>query len=115
MTKYNLIGNILIREGIVDSSALDRALEVQSKGAVSLGKAFADLGLAGEEAVTSAIAKGLHLESLGPELTEITAELDALLPIKFCQKHLVVPLTLDGHLLRLGMANPLDYSTLQDV
>src|ERR1700730_15001832 len=112
MTKYNLIGNILIREGLVDSAALDRALEVQSKGAVSLGKAFADLGLADEAAVTSAIAKGLHLESLDPELSEIPSELDALLPTKLCQKHLVVPLTLNGHVLRLGMADPLDYSTI---
>jgi len=115
MTKYNLIGDILIQEALVDSSALDRALAVQSKKNISLGKALADLGLADERAVISAIAKGLHLESIGSELPNVAPEVDALLPIQFCQKHLVVPLSLTGNLLRLGMANPLDYSTLQDV
>src|ERR1700722_3822247 len=115
MTKYNLIGDILIQVALVDSTALDRALAVQSKKNVSLGKALADLGLADERAVTSAIAKGLHLESLDSRLPTLAPELDALLSTQFCQKHLVVPLSLTGNLLRLGMANPLDYSTLQDV
>lgn len=64
MTKRSLIGELLIREGLIDSPGLDAALlEVQSKSGIFLGKALADLGFAKEEDVTSAIAKGLHLES----------------------------------------------------
>src|ERR1700676_2310564 len=115
MSKYSMIGDLLIREALIDSSGLDRALEAQSKGGLSLGKALADLGLADEGAVASAIAKGLQLESLGSTLPEIPPDLHALLPIDFCHKQLVVPLSLKGNSLRLGMADPLDYSTIQDV
>ncbi len=115
MTKPSMVGELLIRAGIIDSAGLTRALEVQSKGHVSLGKALADLGLADENAVAAAIAQGLQLECLGEELPEIAPEVDSLLPMKFCQKHFVVPLSLKGNSLRLGMADPLDYPTIQDV
>jgi len=115
MTKHSMIGDLLIREGLIDSSGLDRALQIQSKGGNSLSKTLADLGLADETAVMSAIAKGLQLEFLGSQLPEIPSEIGTLLPIKFCRKQLVVPLSLKGNSLRLGMADPLDYSTIQDV
>jgi type IV pilus assembly protein PilB len=116
MTKYNIVGELLLRQGLLDSSALDRALlEMQSKPGVSIGKALDELGLAEESAVTSAIAKGLHLESLGSELPVITPEVDSLLSVDICHKKLVVPLSLTGNSLRLAMVDPLDYRTIQDV
>jgi len=115
MIQAGIIGELLIRSGVVDSSGLNRAQEIQSKASVSLGKALAELGLASEEAVSAAIAQGLQLERLSPELPEIETEIGALLPANFCRKHLVVPLSLKGNSLRLAMADPLDYSAIQDV
>ncbi len=115
MIKSGMVGELLIRSGVIDSSGLSRAQEIHSKAGVSIGKALADLGLASEDAVATAIAQGLQLECLTAELPEITAEIGALLPAKFCQKHLVVPLSLKGNSLRLAMADPLDYSAIQDV
>ena len=113
--KLGMVGELLIRSGVIDSSGLNRAQEIQSKTGVSLGKALADLGLASEDAVSAAIAQGLQLECLSAELPEIETAMGALLPAKFCHKHLVVPLSLKGNALRLGMADPLDYSAIQDV
>src|SRR3984957_15617930 len=119
MTKASLVGELLIRNGLIDSSALKRALEIQLKSNISLGKALSDLGLADEDAVAASIAVGLQLDCLSAsenaELPEIAPELQDLLPVKFCQKHLVVPLSVKGKVLRLGMADPLDYPTIQDV
>ena len=119
MIKGNMVGELLIRNGLIDSSALKRALEIQLKSNISLGKALSDLGFADEDAVAASIAMGLQLECLSAseniELPEIAPELQDLLPVKFCQKHFVVPLSVKGNVLRLGMADPLDYSTIQDV
>ena len=108
------VGALLLREGLIDSSGLSRALEIQSKSNVSLGRALADLGLADENAVAAAIAKGLRFECLAVELPEVAPELQSLLPMKFCQEHTVVPLSMKGNVLRLGMADPLDYPAIQD-
>jgi type IV pilus assembly protein PilB len=115
VTKSGMVGDILTRSGIIDSSGLSSAQEIQAKTGFSLGKILADLGLANEDAVASIIAKGLHLECLGTQLPEIITEVGALLPTKFCHNHLVVPLSLEGNALRIAMADPLDYSVIQDV
>lgn len=113
--KTSAVGELLIRGGLIDSSGLSRALEIQSQSNVSLGRALADLGLADENVVCALIGKGLRFECLAAESQEIGPELHALLPMKFCRTHIVVPLSVKGNFLRLGMADPLDYPTIQDV
>ena len=113
--KPGMVGELLIRSGVIDSAGLNLAQESQSKTGDSLGKALADLGLASEDTVSAAIAKGLQLELLSAEIPEIQIEIAALLPAKFCHKHLIVPLSVKGNSLRLAMADPLDYSSIQDV
>jgi type IV pilus assembly protein PilB len=115
MVKGSALGDLLVRAGIIDSSGLSHAREVQEKEGISLSKALAKLGLADEESMRAAIAKTMQLESLGAELPEISAEVAALLPSDFCRKRVVAPLSLQGKVLRLAIADPMDYSTTQDV
>jgi len=114
MTKPSLVGELLVRTGLIDAAGLKKALEAQSSG-ITLGKALSELGLADENVVATTIARGLQLECLDAEIPEVTSELKSLLPINFCQKRLVAPLSVKGSVLRLAMVDPLDYSTIQDV
>jgi len=115
VNKLNVINDLLVRAGLVDSSGLERALAAQSKSGASLGKVLADLGLADENAVAAAIALELRLESIGATLPEVLPEMAGILPPDFCRKRLVVPLALTKNALRLAMVDPLDYPTIQDV
>ena len=114
MEKESMIGNLLVRAGVIDSSGLSRAKDTQAKDGVSLSRALTTLGLADEQSVTAAIAKRLHLELLGAEMPDISAEVAAVLPADFCRKHVVVPLSLQGKTLRLALVDPMDLSTTQD-
>ncbi len=113
--KGSAIGDLLVRAGVIDSSGLLRARAAQEKEGISLSKALANLGLADEQSVAEAIAKDMNLKTLGPEVPEVLAEVAALLPADFCRKRMVVPLSFQGKVLRLALADPLDYSTTQDV
>jgi type IV pilus assembly protein PilB len=115
LTKPGMIGEFLMRAGLIDSSGLDRAQRIQAETGVSLGTAIASLGLATEDSVSAVIANRLQLETLSSTLPEIEAEISGLLPATFCQKNLVAPLSLSGNSLRLAMVDPLDYSAIQDV
>ena len=112
--KETIIGDLLVRSGIIDATGLARAQEAQEKDGISLSKALVTLGLANEQGMVAAIATGTRLESLGPELPEVLAEVAALLPSDFCRRRTVVPLSLQGKILRLALADPMDYSTIQD-
>lgn len=113
--KPSAIGALLLREGLIDTSGLDQAMENQAKNNVSIGKALANVGLADENKVSATIAKGLRIECLSAELPNVAPELEAMLPLQFCQKHLVAPLSVKGNSLQLGMVDPLDYPTIQNV
>src|ERR1700680_2872623 len=114
MEKESMIGNLLVRAGLIDSSGLSRAKAAQEKNGISLSRALTTLGLADEQSVTAAIAKSLRLESLGAELPDISAEAAAALPADFCRKHVVAPLSLEGKTLRLALTDPMDLTTTQD-
>jgi type IV pilus assembly protein PilB len=114
MAKETAIGELLLRSGIIDVTGLARAREAQEKSGLSLSQTLATLGLADEQGIVSAIAKSMRLEALGPELPEVAVEVAALLPSDFCRKRAVVPLSIQGKILRLGLADPMDYSTIQD-
>jgi len=115
VNKTSMTGDLLLRVGLINSSGLERALEIQSNTAGSLGRILADLGLVDESATSAAIAKELRLECLGANTPEVPPEIEGLLPIEFCRKRLVAPLGLRSNSLRLAMVDPLDYSTIQDV
>jgi type IV pilus assembly protein PilB len=114
MVSEALIGDLLIRAGLIDTSALSRAREEQQKCGISLASALANLGLADERGITVAIAKSLQLESLSAELPDVSPDVSALLPPDFCRKRRIVPLSLKGKVLRLAVIDPMDYATTQD-
>jgi type IV pilus assembly protein PilB len=114
MSKHRNIGELLVQAGLIDADALGRALEVQVQDGVTLGRALSKLSLADEDQVAATIAERLQLEHLSPEAPEIAADVIALLPLEFCRKRMVAPLKLQGHTLHLAMADPLDYSAIQD-
>jgi type IV pilus assembly protein PilB len=114
MVKETAIGDLLVRSGIIDAAGLARAREAQEKNGISLSKALATLKLANEQNMVEAIAQNMRLEALGPALPEVPAAVAALLPADFCRKRAVVPLNVQGKILRLVLADPMDYSTIQD-
>ena len=114
MVKETAVGELLVSSGIIDAAGLARAREAQAKNGISLSKALVTLGLTDERGMVVAIAKSMRLEALEPESTAVPADVAALLPSDFCRKRAVVPLSLQGKILRLAIADPMDYSTIQD-
>jgi type IV pilus assembly protein PilB len=114
MARDTAIGDLLVRSGIIDATGLACALEVTEKSGTSLSKAVAALGLADEQSVVKAIAESMRLEVLPPELLEVPPAMAALLPSDFCRKRTVVPLSLQGKILRLAVVDPMDYGTIRD-
>lgn len=115
MSVQRLIGDLLIREGVVDAEGLTRAETAQAEHPATIGRVLADLGLADERVVASTIAKGLRLEYLEGDLPAVANPVAALMPAAFSRKHNVAPLSLEGNRLRLAVTDPLNYSVVQDV
>ena len=114
MSTHGFLGNLLVSKGLVDSTALGRALELQSQNRSTLGHALAALGYADEADVGRAVAEALHLEFVDGEPPPVVNEIARLLPEDVCRKQKVAPLDVQGKALRLAMADPLNMSVQQD-
>ncbi len=113
--KRPVVHEILSQSGLVDEAGLAKALEIQARDGGSLGRIAAELGLASEEDVARAVAKGLGLEYVNLDETGQPAAEDLCLPAAFCRQRKVLPLGARGGSVRLAMADPLDHATIQDV
>jgi len=112
--KETPIGDLLVRTGLIDATGLARAQETQEKDGGSLCATLTSLGLADEDRMVTAIAKGMRLEALEPLLLEVSQQVASLLPPDFCRKRTVMPLSLQGKILRVALVDPMDYATIQD-
>ena len=118
MSSYGFVGDLLIRKGLIDAVGLLRAVEAQAANPATLGRALARLGLADESVVAVETASALHLAFLeydDNEPPQIDAKVVAMLPAEFCKKRGVLPLALEGNVLKVAVIDPLGDSALQDV
>jgi type IV pilus assembly protein PilB len=114
IAKEQALGDLLLHAGLIDAVALSCARATQEKEGISLTKTLCALKLADEQSIAAAIATSLKLDLLATEVPEIPTDVAALLTGDFCRKRSAVPLSTSGKTLRLAMADPMDFSTIQD-
>jgi type IV pilus assembly protein PilB len=118
MSSFGFVGDLLIRKSLVDAAGLARAVEAQAAQPSTLGRALARLGLADESVVAVETACALHLaffEYDDDHPPPVDAKAVAILPAEFCRKRGVLPLAVEGGVLKVAVIDPLDDSALQDV
>jgi type IV pilus assembly protein PilB len=114
VSRHTYLGELLVSKGVIDETALGRAVAEASARGTTLGWALANLGLADEAIVARTLATALHLGYVDSDPHQIPRECTRLLPAEFCRKRSVIPLRVDGALVQLGMSDPLDYTACQD-
>jgi type II secretory ATPase GspE/PulE/Tfp pilus assembly ATPase PilB-like protein/ActR/RegA family two-component response regulator len=115
MIPNRFIADLLIKAGVVDRAAITQVAEAQQKNCATLGRALAGLGLADEAVVATAIAAALRLDYVDAQATDPGSSVAKLLPAEFCRKRRVAPVRLEGNVLTLAVADPMDDAVVQDV
>jgi type IV pilus assembly protein PilB len=101
------IGELALAAGLVTPAQLHEAREQQKKGGRRLGAVLVELGYLGEPQVTDLVAKQYGLPAVHDlDTREVPADVLARVPREHCQSHCVVPLSREGPILHLAMADP---------
>lgn len=110
--KYFKLGELLITEGLITPSDLDKAINHQRKEGGRLGEVLAKLGIVTEEQIVKVVGKQLGLAffsfSAGMLKPAIDQKLDQFIPHEFAVKNFVLPLSHTLKSLTVAMADPLD-------
>jgi len=109
------LGEILLDEGLISDEQLENALVAQKGKNKKLGKVLIELGYISDIQVAESLTKQLSLQMVDCNDYTPTEELIALVPRETAEGKLVFPLELKGKNLKVAMANPLDWETIEDL
>ncbi len=112
--KPKILGRLLVEDANVPSEAVDAALEEQRKTGRRLGEVLIERGSVDEDTVARCLALQLGLAHAATPL-RFDPDAAGLISPTMARERRVLPLRTDGRSLSLGMADPLDLETVDDI
>ncbi len=106
------LGELLISKKLIQSDELERALELQKERPDKIGKILVDLGFIAQKEILNALSEQLSIPLVtvdgpppaAPEIESISG--------RFLEQIRAYPYSFEGSVLRLAMADPLDFQSL---
>lgn len=109
------LGEILVNSGVINEEDLKEALKKQKGSDKRLGEILIENNLLTEMQIISSLSRQFDIPYIDLSNVKINTGLSTLMQERFAREHAVVPLKLDGSLLTVAVADPLDYNTLNDI
>jgi type IV pilus assembly protein PilB len=109
------LGQVLKEMELVNEGQIQEALAIQRKEGGVLGEILVKLGFVGREDILLALAAQMGMEVVDLTELEIPPEVINKVPVNLAKNYLVVPISFDGGVLTVAMANPHDVAMLDDL
>ena len=113
--KYTRLGDLLVGNGTITQAQLQEALQLQKQNGKRLGEVLRDTCIITEEQVIEARMAQLGLEFIDRNAASISSDMAQLLPKSIAKKHRVVPVRATRTELYLAMADPLNFTAIEEV
>jgi type IV pilus assembly protein PilB len=109
------IGEVLVREGLINKEQLSRALQEQTQSGMRLGYCLVKLGFVDENELTKIMARQHRMPAVDLTRFEVDQRIIKLIPNDIATKHLILPLKRDGRTLTVAMADPGNIAVIDDL
>lgn len=110
-----LIGDILVKKGIITPEQLEKGLEEQEKTGAFICTSLVKLDFAAEEQVFKALSEKLNIPYVKLKEIHIDPLVVQKVPAKFASHYKIIPLEFKDNSLVIAMADPLDVRILDDI
>jgi cellulose synthase/poly-beta-1,6-N-acetylglucosamine synthase-like glycosyltransferase len=107
-----MLGDLLVRTGLVTLQQVAEALEIQRRAGGRLGQILLHAGAVGERQLVETLADQLSLPDLDVSAFDPSPDALGLVPEPVARRYRFVPLAVRDHVLYLAMADPLDSDAL---
>ena len=109
------LGEILVDLELVTEEQLTRALEAQRTQGKRLGEVLLEEGILPPVGLLRALAEQFGLDYLELDGTPVDLELVQRIPAAIAERHRAVPVAVDGDVVVVAMANPVDVVAKDDI
>src|SRR4051794_13650888 len=109
------LGELLLKENIVNPQQLQEALSHQKMNGGKLGKAFVSLGYVRDEEITSLLSRQYGVPSINLDHFEVDATIIKIIPAETARKYQILPLSRSGATLTIAMADPTNVFAMDDI
>ncbi len=109
------LGDLLVREGLIDNDQLARALQEQKGSSDKLGSILVKLNFVTEEKLIAFLSRQYGIQSITLSQLDIDPEVLKLVPEQIARKYEVLPVKRQGNQLTLAMGDPTNVFALDDV
>jgi len=114
-TSIDRIGELLVREGLITSEQLSKALQEQKQNGTRVGYNLVKMGFVPELELTKMLAKQHKMPAVDLSRFEVDPKIAKMIPGDLAQKNVVIPLKRDGRTLTVAMADPTNLGVLDDL
>jgi type IV pilus assembly protein PilB len=109
------LGEILVREGLITTEQLKKALQEQKSSGMRLGYTLVKLGFIEETEVSKMLARQYRMPAVDLSRFEVDAKILKLIPPDIATKHTVLPLKREGRTLTVAIADPNNVAAIEDI
>ena len=111
----NRLGELLVRNKLIDEKQLAKALEEQKISGGRLGASLVKLGYLKEEDLAAFLSRQYGVPSINLSEFEIDESVIKLIPAEVAQKYMLVPVNRAGSTLIVAMADPSNIFAIDDI
>jgi len=109
------LGDLLVREGLINQEQLQRALAEQKGNSEKLGSILVRHSVITEDQLIAFLSKQYGIPSITLSQLDIDADVLKLVPAQIAKKYEVLPIKRTGNSLTLAMADPTNVFAVDDV
>jgi type IV pilus assembly protein PilB len=109
------LGDILVRDGLITSDQLKRALAEQRSSGMRLGYTLVKLGFIEETEITKMLARQYRMPAVDLSRFEVDPKIVKLISSDIAAKYTVLPLKREGRTLTIAIADPNNVAAIEDI
>ena len=109
------LGEILVKEALINADQLKQALDYQKKNGGRLGTCLVKMGLIADDEITAVLSRQYGVPSINLKFYEVDPAVIKLVPQETAVRYQIVPLSRVGSTLTIAMTDPTNVFAMDDI
>lgn len=114
-TSAGKIGELLVSQGVITPDQLKKAVEHKNQNKTRLISSLIQLKHVNEKVLATFLSKQYGLPAISLDGITVPPELVKLIPPNLCEKHDLLPLSVEGNRLSIAISDPTNVTAVDDV